>query len=97
MVSLLIDFVSHLKFLFRFEAKQAKLGGQFRYFAQKISLRFTSVFFRSEIRGHPRAHILSKNMDVGDKDKNSLFILLFDGINVEKLKKFLAFHSEAPQ
>ena len=44
-----------------------------------------------------RAHILSKNMDVWDKDKNSLFILLFVGINVETLKKCLAFHSKAPQ
>ena len=44
-----------------------------------------------------RAHILSKNMDVWDKDKNSLFILLFVGINVETLKKCLAFHSDAPQ
>ena len=37
--------VSHPKFLFRFEAKKAKLGGQFRYLA--------SVSLRSEIRGHP--------------------------------------------
>ena len=44
-VSLLIDFVSHPKFPFRFEAKQAKLGCQFRY--------FSSVSLRSEIRGHP--------------------------------------------
>ena len=41
-VSLLVCFVSHgfasvlhPKFLFRFEAKQAKLGGQFSYFASK--------------------------------------------------------------
>ena len=56
-VSLLVCFVSHgfasvlhPKFLFRFEAKQAKLGGQFRYF---VSLRFASVSLRSKIRGHP--------------------------------------------
>ena len=35
-------FVSHPKFLFRFEAKQTKLGGQFRYFA---SISFTSFCF----------------------------------------------------
>ena len=41
-VSLLVCFVSHgfasvlhPKFLFRFEAKQAKLGGQFGYFTSK--------------------------------------------------------------
>ena len=30
-----------------------------------------------------RAHILSENMDVCDKDKNSLLLLVFVGINVE--------------
>ena len=55
-VSLLVCFVSHgfasvlhPKFLFRFKAKQAKLGGQFRYFSSKS---FASVSLRSEIRGH---------------------------------------------
>jgi len=38
-----------LNFLFRFKAKQGKLGGQFRYFASK---KFASVSLRSEIRGH---------------------------------------------
>ena len=56
MVSLLIDFVSHPKFLFLFEAKQAKLGklgGQFRYVASKSFALFRFSFARSEIWGHP--------------------------------------------
>ena len=62
-VSLLVFFVSHgfasvshPKFLFRFEAKQAKLGGQFRYFASKsfASFRFSFTSKQNfEIRGHP--------------------------------------------
>ena len=60
-VSLLVCFVSHgfasvshPKFLFRFEAKQAKLGVSFAISLQKVSLRFASVSLRSEIRGQTR-------------------------------------------
>ena len=63
-VSLLVCFVLHgfasvlhPKFLFCFEAKQAKLGGQFRcvllQFRYFVALRFASVSLRSKIRGHP--------------------------------------------
>ena len=38
-----------LKFLFRFEAKQAKLGGQFRYFAKK-KFCYVSLQFRFEAK-----------------------------------------------
>ena len=53
MVLLLIDFVSHPKFLFHFEAKEAKLGVSFAISLQKVSLCFASVLLQSEIRGHP--------------------------------------------
>ena len=69
-VKLLVCFVSHVfasvshpKFLFRFEWKQAKLGGQFRYFASKSFASLRLVSLRSEIRGHPsvRCWALSPN------------------------------------
>ena len=42
-----------LKYLFRFEAKQAKLAGQFPYFAKKKFRYFASVSLQSEIWGTP--------------------------------------------
>ena len=59
-VSLLVCFVSHgfasvshPKFLFRFEAKQAKLGGQFRYFASKGFASFCFSFALKQNSGTP--------------------------------------------
>ena len=59
-VSLLVCFVSHgfasvshPKFLFRFEAKQAKLGGQFRYFASKSFASFRFSFASKRNSGTP--------------------------------------------
>ena len=57
-VSLLVFFVSHgfasvshPKFLFRFEAKQAKLGGQFCYFASKSFASFRFSFALKQLFG----------------------------------------------
>ena len=59
-VSLLVLFVSHgftsvshPKFLFCFEAKQAKLGGQFRYFASKGFASFCFSFALKQNSGTP--------------------------------------------
>ena len=56
-VLLLVFFISHSfasvsypKFLFLFEAKQAKLGGQFRYLASKS---FALDSLQRELWGHP--------------------------------------------
>ena len=45
--------VSHPKFLFCFEAKQAKLGGQFRYFASKSFALFRFSFASKRNSGTP--------------------------------------------
>ena len=45
--------VSHPKFLFRFEAKQAKLGGQFRYFVKKSFAMFRFSFASKRNLGTP--------------------------------------------
>ena len=56
-VSLLVSHgfasVSHPKLLFRFEAKQAKLGGQFRYFASKSFASFRFSFASKRNSGTP--------------------------------------------
>ena len=66
-VSLLVCFVSHgfasvshPKFLFRFEAKQAKLGGQFRYFASKSFASFRFSFASKRNSGKPLYIVLLK-------------------------------------
>ena len=48
-----------LKFLFRFEAKQAKMGGQFRYFAKKSFAMFGFSFASKRNLGTPYPQVNS--------------------------------------
>ena len=60
-----------LKFLFRFKAKQAKLGGQFCYFAKKVLLCFASVSLRSEIWVHPNWEYTRKEEEKREREYTS--------------------------